>query len=124
MDGGEFKYYLSKLKKTQKQMSELLGASLKAIQSYEQNWRVVPDHVERQVFFLLSRFKKKSKGNKPCWTVKKCTPEQRRQCPAWEFSSGDLCWFINGTICEGISQKNWKEKMKTCRSCEVFNSIL
>ena len=105
-------------------MAELLGTSLKAIHSYEQGWRNVPVHVERQFFFLLSRFEQKSKGNKPCWTIKKCTPEQRRQCPAWEFSTGDLCWFINGTICEGMSQKDWKEKMKICRSCEVFNSIL
>lgn len=124
MDKNEFKKYRKRLDKTQKQMAELLGTSLKAIHSYEQGWRNVPVHVERQFFFLLSRFKQKSKGTKPCWTVKKCTPEQRRQCPAWEFSSGDLCWFINGTICDGMSQKDWKEKMKICRSCEVFNSML
>ena len=124
MNKNEFKKYRARLNKTQKQMAELLGTSLKAIHSYEQGWRTVPVHVERQVFFLLSRFKQKSKGKKPCWTIKKCTPEQRRQCPAWEFSAGDLCWFINGTICEGMSQKDWKEKMKICRSCEVFSSIL
>ena len=124
MNKNEFKKYRKRLDKTQKQMAELLGTSLKAIHSYEQGWRNVPVHVERQFFFLLSRFERKSKSNKPCWTVKKCTPEQRRQCPAWEFSSGDLCWFINGTVCDGISQKDWNEKMKICRSCEVFRSIL
>jgi DNA-binding XRE family transcriptional regulator len=124
MDKSEFKFFRSKLKKTQKQMAELLGTSLKAIHSYEQGWRTVPVHVERQVYFLVSRSKKKSKAIKACWIIKKCSPEQKRSCPAWEFSSGDLCWFINGTVCEGTVQKDWKEKMKICRSCKVFNSIL
>ena len=105
-------------------MAELLGTSLKAIHSYEQGWRVVPTHVERQIFFLVSRHKNKNKKIKPCWTTKKCSREQRQSCPAWEFSSGDLCWFINGTVCEGTVQKDWKEKMKICRGCPVFNNAI
>jgi hypothetical protein len=124
MDKNEFKFLRSRLKKTQKQMAQLLGTSLKAIHSYEQGWRTVPVHVERQMFFLVSRQKDNRRGKKPCWTIRKCSAKQRRQCPAWEFSSGDLCWFINGTNCDGTVQKDWKEKMKICRSCEVFNSIL
>ncbi|MGW8301740.1 MAG: helix-turn-helix domain-containing protein [Desulfobacterales bacterium] len=124
MNKKEFKKYRARLDKTQKQMAELLGTSLKAIHSYEQGWRAVPTHVERQIFFLVSRLERKSKKQKPCWLVKKCSPEQKHGCPAWEFSSGDLCWFINGTICDGTTQKNWKEKMKICRSCEIFGSIL
>ena len=124
MEKSEFKFFRNKLNKTQKQMAELLGTSLKAIHSYEQGWRNVPGHIERQVYFLVSRIAKKSITTKACWMIKKCSPEQKRNCPAWEFSSGDLCWFINGTVCEGTVQKDWKEKMKICRSCEVFNSIL
>jgi hypothetical protein len=124
MDKTEFKKYRKRLDKTQKQMAELLGTSLKAIHSYEQGWRRVPVHVERQVFFLVSRLELKGKKQKPCWLVKKCSREQKHSCPAWEFGAGDLCWFINGTVCEGAVQKDWKEKMEICRSCEVFNSIL
>lgn len=124
MNKEEFKKYRALLNKTQKQISELLGISLKAIHSYEQGWRTVPVHVERQVYFLLSRLAKKNKAAKACWIVKKCSREQKQSCPAWEFSSGDLCWFINGTVCEGTVQKDWKDKMKICRSCEVLNSML
>jgi DNA-binding XRE family transcriptional regulator len=124
MEKSEFKFFRNKLNKTQKQMAELLGTSLKAIHSYEQGWRNVPAHVERQIYFLVSRRTKKSKAAKACWIIKKCSREQKRNCPAWEFSSGDLCWLINGTVCEGTVQKDWKEKMKICRTCEVFNSIL
>jgi len=105
-------------------MAQLLGTSEKAIQGYEQGWRKVPMHVERQVLFLVSRLREKKKDLKPCWVIKKCPPKRKKQCPAWEFRSGRLCWFINGTICEGKVQKNWHEKMKICRSCEVFSTFL
>ena len=38
MDSKEFKKLREKLKKTQKQMAQLLGVSIKAIHSYEQGW--------------------------------------------------------------------------------------
>ena len=120
MNSKEFIYFRKKLNKTQKQMAQLIGTSLKAIHSYEQGWRSVPPSAERQMFFLVSRIAENRKRAKPCWAIKKCSPNQKAHCPAWEFKAGNLCWFINGTICEGSVQKNWKEKMKICRSCEVF----
>ena len=123
MDAFEFKSFREKLKKTQRQMAQLLGVSLKAVHSYEQGWRSIPASVERQVYFLASRKKAGAQNHKACWTVKKCSAQQRKQCPAWEFQAGDLCWFINGTICDGTVQNNWDDKMKICRSCKVFNDL-
>ncbi|MDH4206630.1 MAG: helix-turn-helix domain-containing protein [Desulfobacteraceae bacterium] len=124
MDSKEFKKLRKKLNKTQKQMGQLLGVSLKAVHSYEQDARNIPAHVERQMFFLLSRMNGNPKGRKPCWIIKKCPPDTKLQCPTWEFRAGELCFFINGTICCGDACKGWKEKMKFCRSCEVFKSFL
>jgi len=125
MDSKEFLRARKKLNKTQKQMAELLGSSIKAIHSYEQGWRSIPAHVERQVYFLLIRQRdEENKGPKPCWTVKNCPPQRKKQCPAWEFRAGKLCWFINGTICECTVQKNWQEKMKICRKCKVLSPII
>ncbi len=124
MDTKEFKRFRSKLNKTQKQTAQLLGISLKAVHSYDQGWRTIPAHVERQMFFLLFNKRGIRTQLKPCWGVKKCLPEQKKRCPAWEFKSGKLCWFINGTICEGVAHESWKEKMKICRSCEVFTPLL
>ncbi len=123
MNNEEFKRVRKKLGKTQRQMAQLLGVSLKAVHSYEQGWRSVPAHVERQIFFLVSRLKKNIHGTVPCWDRKACPPEKKLQCPAWEFQAGDLCWFISGTICDGNVHRTWKEKMKLCRSCEVLKSI-
>ena len=124
MDNNEFLRARKRLSKTQKQMAGLLGTSLKAIQSYEQGWRSIPTHVERQVFFLVSRVRGNSKNERPCWVIKKCLPERKKQCPAWEFQSGRLCWFINGTMCEGKIQRDWQKKMRICRSCEVIAGLL
>lgn len=124
MEKKEFIHIRKKLGKTQKQLAELLATSLKAVHSYEQGWRNIPVHVERQLLFLLSRKGKISKKCKPCWILKKCPPKRKNACPAWEFQSGDLCWFMNGTICEGSVQTDWKEKMEICRSCKVLSASL
>ena len=123
MNEKEFVYFRKKLNKTQKQMAQLLGTSIKAIHSYEQGWRKVPAHVERHIFFLLLSKRGRVRGQKPCWVIKKCPPERKEKCPAWEFRSGNLCWFINGTICEGVAKNNWREKIKICKSCEVFSTF-
>lgn len=124
MDNKEFLYFRKKMNKTQKQMAQLLATSLKAVEGYEQGWRSIPASVERQVFLLVSRMRENKKNRKSCWVIKKCPPERKKQCPAWEFNAGKLCWFISGTICEGKAQTDWKEKMKICRSCEVFKSMV
>jgi len=122
MNNEEFQAFRLKLGKTQKKLSALLGTSLKAIQSFEQGWRKVPVHIERQMLFLLALHKGKTKGGQPCWDVQDCPPERRQGCPAWEFNAGHLCWFINGTICEGKPRVNWGSKIKICRRCSVFRN--
>ncbi len=100
-------------------MSQLLGISEKAIHSYEQGWRTIPVHIERQMLFLVSLIS--SDGPKRmCWNVKKCPAERKKHCPAWEFKAGKLCWFINGTICNGVSHGKWKDKIEICKQCEAM----
>lgn len=124
MNKEQFSKIRRHLGKTQKQMAQLLGTSLKAVQSFEQGWRRIPVHIERQVLFLLAMKRSHNKGNNPCWVIQECPVEIRRNCPAWEFQSGQLCWFINGTVCQGEVQESWHEKIKICRECKVFRSTL
>ncbi len=123
MDKKEFSQIRHHLGKTQKQMAQLLGTSPKAIQSFEQGWRSVPVHTERQVLFLMALKYSQKKTARPCWVIRRCSEETRHKCPAWEFQAGHLCWFINGTICQGKVQKSWQEKMKLCRQCKVYSSV-
>ena len=124
MTSTEFLESRKKLNKTQKQLAELLGVSIKAVHSYEQQWRTIPAHVERQIFFLLASIRGDDKRQKPCWVIKGCPPSRRNKCPAWEYQAGKLCWFINGTICECQVKKTWKDKMQICRKCEVLSTLL
>ena len=124
MESGEFIKFRKRLDKTQQQISELLGVSIKAVHSYEQGWRNVPAHVERQLYFLLASLRQGGEAIRPCWSVKKCPPERKKNCPAWEFQAGKFCWFINGTICECKARKTWKDKIKVCKQCEVMQELL
>jgi len=51
--------------------------------------------------------KAKIAGNsRPCWEMRGCSLKTRTACPAWEFQLGHICWFINGTICQGSPAEN------------------
>ncbi|THB70509.1 MAG: transcriptional regulator [Desulfobulbaceae bacterium] len=122
MEHEEFITIRKKLEKTQRDIAHILGTSVKAVSSYEQGWRKIPGHVERQILLLLS--KKIGLEKKNCWDLVGCPEDQRERCPAWEFNSGDICWFINGTICKQKPQKNWHEKSALCRKCTVFKRLI
>lgn len=121
MNAREFSTARRNLGKSQSEMANLLGVSLRAVQSFEQGWRSVPVHVERQVLFLMAM--KRKPHERPCWTIKNCPAEVREACPAWEFHAGHICWFITGTICHGKAQGSWREKIGVCKTCEVFKSM-
>ena len=120
----EFQFIRQKLQKTQKGMGQLLGISPRAVQSFEQGWRRIPAAVERQAFFLYALKIQSSREVKKCWEYPMCTAQKREKCPTWELRAGHLCWFISGTICQGISFENWGQKMKMCRRCRVFRTMI
>ncbi|SHO44549.1 helix-turn-helix domain-containing protein [Desulfopila aestuarii] len=123
MENNDFQHIRKRLGKTQKEMAVLLGTSLKAVSSYEQGWRGIPTHVERQMLFLLSQKMRQQQPRKNCWETKRCPERKKKNCPAWEFDAGHLCWFINGTFCESTTKTNWQEKISVCRQCQVMKGL-
>lgn len=119
----DFSAIRHQLGKSQSQLAKLLCVSPKTIQSFEQGWRNVPPGAERQLLLLLWLKINPEKQVKPCWEIRDCPEKRRVNCPAWEFKAGHLCWFINGTSCNGKSQDNWKKKMVLCRKCEVLQPL-
>ncbi len=123
MEKKSFVSIRKKLDRTRKQIAELLGISLKAVHSYEQGWRNIPLHIERQLWFLLyKKNRKKVRETRPCWEVKSCN--QKNDCPAWEFQCGDMCWFVCGTKCECTKNIGVRDKMAICRECDILKSLL
>jgi DNA-binding XRE family transcriptional regulator len=123
MDKMEFSKIRHYLGKTQNELAKLICVSPKAIQSFEQGWRNIPPHVERELLLLLSLKKPLDESTQPCWEIKKCPDEWRDKCIIWELQARHSCWFLNGTFCQGKMHQNWKEKIKLCRECEVYKSI-
>lgn len=122
LDKHEFALSRKKLGKTQKQLAELLGMALKTVHSYEQGWRKIPPAIERQMFFLLCKQRSRHKTLTPCWETKQC--DLKLECPAWEFQSGHLCWFLSGTKCEEVYNLTNEEKIQKCRECDILTSLL
>jgi len=91
MDKKEFSQIRQRLGKTQNQIAQLLGISLKAIQSFEQGWRNIPVSTQRQLLFLLTLKSSRSKKKRPCWVIRECPMEIKQLCPAWEFQAGHIC---------------------------------
>ena len=123
MNAKEFGAIRVRLRITQKEMAALLGKSLRSVQSFEQGWRRIPEHIERSILHLVYMKQRVRGVQLPCWELNKCPLQKRDRCPAWEFDTGHLCWFINGTICQGTVHRNWNEKMKFCRECRVFEPV-
>lgn len=124
LDKSEFTRLRRYLGKTQNQLAQLLCVSLKAVQSFEQGWRKISPSAERQLLFLVSCKRSQDKETPSCWEIRGCPTELRDRCPAQEFGAGYFCWFITGTLCEGTTYKNWEEKIRVCRRCKVYDSLL
>lgn len=124
MNSKEFSQIRRILGKTQKQLAQLLCVSIKAIQSFEQGWRKVPSHIEREMLFLLSLKRQENRSIRDCWDIIECPGEQRGNCIVWELKAGHFCWLINGTYCRGEIQNSWEAKIALCRKCEVYRQVL
>lgn len=124
MNAEEFTNIRKRLKKTQREMAQLLGTSLKTVHSYEQGWRKIPYYVEKHLLYLLTMLENLNKKRIPCWEHRRCEEEVRLKCPAWQLKNGALCWFINGTYCSGTPKKSWNQKMAYCRTCDVFSACI
>ena len=122
MSGEEFAACRRRLERTQQEFAQWLGVSAKAVQAYEQGWRAIPAHAERQVYVLLAG---QRKGRLvPCWRVLECPRERRAKCPAWLVSRGENCWSVTGTLCEGRAAGSWARKVDRCRRCRVFRNAV
>ncbi|MFC1910250.1 two-CW domain-containing protein [Chloroflexota bacterium] len=124
MDSKEFTRNRCILAKTQNQLAKILCVSPKAIQSFEQGWRNIPSHIERELLLLISLKTCFNSNIQPCWEIKDCPDRWREKCIVWELQVMHFCWFVNGTFCQGKEHQKWAEKIEFCKECEVFSSML
>ncbi len=113
--------------KSQKEMADLLGISVRAIQSYEQRWRAIPSSINKLAHLLLYlrwRNSDSPKNATPCWEICGCDPADFRQCPAYRYGAGEFCWLVTGDYRQGEKMPSWAAKLEKCRDCPVATSWL
>lgn len=110
---------------SQSELAAMVGIGTRAIQAYEQQWRRPSEMVERMLLLLLIAHRNGAKLSRMCcWEHKECSPEVRSRCVAYVTRQGHLCWFLTGTMCEGIRQKSWREKLEACLACSFMQGLL
>jgi DNA-binding XRE family transcriptional regulator len=126
MKNKEFSRIRKSLGGTQSQIARILCVSPKAVQSFEQGWRNIPTHIEREMLLLLSlkQSVNKDRTPRPCWIIKNCPEDWRENCLVWRLQVAHFCWYINGTFCQGKIHRDWAEKIKICKECEIFQAML
>lgn len=111
------------LGRTQAELASALGVSEKAVQSYEQGWRNVPVRVLIQLLVLVALYRKQALEDIPCWELRKCTLEQREECPSFTVGRGQFCWFIGNKKCRP-EPPDALDPALPCMECPVVQRIL
>ena len=118
MRKGEFSDIRSFLGKTQKELAQLLGTSLKAIQSFEQGWRRIPVHVERQVLFLLAHHLPQSGERKQnCWIIKNCPQREQAALPGMGVS------FRSSVLVHQRDHMPWQDSGHLAKEDELVQEV-
>jgi DNA-binding XRE family transcriptional regulator len=113
------------LGKNQGEFAALLGMSKRAVQSYEQGWRPVPDHIVKCAALLVFlKWRKAHRKQAACWDILKCPAAVRSRCRVYEFAAGDLCWLLIGCRCEVKAKRARRDPLAGCRECEVMQQWL
>ena len=71
-----------------------------------------------------------AKGPMSCWEMKKCGREAGGAnaaalgtCPAYPDHGRD-CWMAAGTLCGGVVQGTWAEKLGNCQKCDFYQKVM
>ena len=112
------------LGRTQAEVACALGISAKAIQSYEQGWRVPPTRVLIQLLVLLAIQRRHRVDGHPCWTLRDCPAATRATCPAFTVGRGQFCWFIGAKRCLPRRRDDRLAGTLACMDCPVILRLL
>jgi DNA-binding XRE family transcriptional regulator len=110
---------------SQSEFADLLGVSLRTIQSCEQGWRNPSPAVEKSALLLfIAHCQGADFRNHTCWATVQCSDQDREGCLVYKTKQGHLCWLLTGHICKGIKLHSWEDKKALCSECDFFRELL
>jgi DNA-binding XRE family transcriptional regulator len=107
---------------TQAEFAGVLGVSVRAVQSYEQGWRVIPTATILHMFALLASIRRRDLGEVPCWVLKGCSDSARADCRSHCLNGGLFCWLVAGNVF-GKGSEEPCGPLK-CIDCAVIRRLL
>lgn len=107
---------------TQIEFAEVLGVSARAVQSYEQGWRVIPPSTLLHLFALLASVRRKDVGDVPCWVLTGCPESKRGACRSHRLNGGLFCWLVAGHAC-GRNGDTTRKSLR-CIGCPVIQRLI
>lgn len=126
--GQFFKLVRKRLDLTQRGMAEALHVSTKAVQSYEQEWRNIPEETIALLLTLLFLHKGSRVLSDPCWVRTKCPPKLLQKCPVHLLTHGQFCWLVGSHMCEQRNKSRLGGKPRAsgrpCLHCKVVLDFL
>ncbi len=105
---------------SQSQLARLLGVSPRAVQSYEQGWRTLPQPTATQLMTVLALHRDHPDQYTPCWSLTGCPAEKRARCAADKVGRGRFCWLLSGQACGGPKVTG----PLLCIDCVVIRNLL
>ena len=108
---------------SQSEMADMLGISVRTVQSTEQGWRQPSSALEKSILLLLLATRNGLDfGARKCWDVRGCG--NCSECVVRRSHQGHLCWFLTGNICGGRRMRSWRDKKTLCGECEFLHGLL
>ncbi len=110
---------------TQGELADLLGVSIRVVQSCEQGWRHPSANVERHLLLLLLTHRLGDQfGQQKCWATNDCPPERCAACIVGRSRQGHVCWLLSGNLCGGKRVSTWAKKKAVCGECRFMHHLL
>ena len=121
----DLKVIRKELGMSQAELADMIGVSLRTVQSCEQGWRNPGPAVEKAaILLLLAKRHGAEFGMRVCWDTVNCPGEDRMGCLVYQSRQGHLCWLLSGNICQGKRMRTWQDKKAICTDCSFFRQLL
>lgn len=106
------------------EVAAFLGVSKKAVESYEQGWRAIPDRVWKQLITTAAvQLGYPLERHRPCHELTHCPEASRAACFSYQQMRGRFCWMTAANSCRRAHPGRGRGTL-ACLDCPVTRQFL